>query len=215
MNRRSTTVLSRRDLDERYGPAMRDVKRYVSSARDSSSTSKDVANIATDAVGVGVGAAAIGALAGRMGTTEISGVPIGLAAGVAGHVASYFAPSWLSGHLHNVSNGAIAGWLTLWGAGQGTRMRQAAGEPIGPIVAGVPAQHAMGGYPPPMPPPGYAGMGQQPPYMPPPPQMGAAPPPAWYQRGADPRGEAQAQFVEAPLTEAELQAIAMNQRTGV
>lgn len=132
--------MSRRDADGLYA-AMRDSNRYIKSARDSSSSSskKSAMSIGKEALEVGAGALGVGWLAGRLGTTSIgnTGIPLGLTAAVAGHALAYFNVfGKFSDDIHNVSNGALAGWLAMWGAGQGTNSRQKAGLPIGPIVSG-------------------------------------------------------------------------------
>lgn len=132
-------AMSRRDVDSLYG-SMRDAHHYIESRRDSSGGKKSVTSKVLGALEVGAGAAGVGLLAGRMQTTSIgnTGIPFGLALGFAGHAAAFFD---LAGkydeHVHNLANGAIAGWLAMWGAGQGMKMREKAGLPLGPITAGT------------------------------------------------------------------------------
>lgn len=94
----------------------------------------------------GVGALLTGWIAGRFGTTGIAstGIPLGLAVGGAGLVASYLKllPTGLNEHVQNVSVGAVTAYLAFWGAGQGGQSRAASGAQQGAIVAGVPAMQA-------------------------------------------------------------------------
>jgi hypothetical protein len=135
--------MSRRDVDSLYD-SMRDAHSYIQSARDGGGgSSKGIVNKVVQALEVGAGAAGVGILAGRLQTTSVgnSGVPLGLVLGFAGHAAAFFD---LTGkyeeHVTNVANGAFAGWLAMWGAGQGLQMRQKAGLNIGPITAGTAEQ---------------------------------------------------------------------------
>lgn len=138
--------MSRRDVDSLYD-SMRDAHSYIQSRRDGASGEKGVTNQIVQALEVGAGAAGVGVLAGRLQTTSIgdSGVPLGLALGFAGHLASFFDIfGQYSGHVQNLSNGAIAGWMAMWGAGEGKKLREKAGLATGPIIAGAlpPAQSA-------------------------------------------------------------------------
>jgi hypothetical protein len=132
-------TMSRRDI-ERLHDSMRDSHAYIQSARDGGGSSgKSTTGKVLETLEVGAGAVGVGVLAGRLQTTSIgsTGVPLGLALGFAGHAAAFFDLAGKYGeHLHNVSNGAIAGWLAMWGAGQGMQMRQKANLPLGPITAG-------------------------------------------------------------------------------
>lgn len=85
---------------------------------------------------------ATGWVAGRLGTAGIgsTGIPAGLAVGAVGHALalSGFVPKTWTPHLQSLSNGAIAGWGALWGAGQGGQSAVAAGRPVDqPITAGT------------------------------------------------------------------------------
>lgn len=134
-------AMTRRDVQDLYS-SMRDAQSYIHSRRDSGGMKKDMPKALFRTAKVGAGSALVGYLAGRMGTASVgpgAGVPLGLVAGFGGHLLSFFdiLPSWLSPHVADVSDGAIAGWTTMWGAGQGTSARQAAGKPVGPIAAGL------------------------------------------------------------------------------
>jgi len=138
-HRSGLMAMSRRDVDSLYD-SMRDAHSYIQSRRDGDGgAKKSVTNKVIQALEVGAGAVGVGLLAGRLQTTSIgsSGVPLGLALGFAGHAAAFFdLAGKYDDHLVNLSNGAIAGWLTMWGAGQGMQMRQKANLPLGPITAG-------------------------------------------------------------------------------
>lgn len=93
---------------------------------------------------VGVSALGFGYLYGRTQHWNVPGtaIPMGLAAGVVGHLANLFLlppGSKIAPHLANVSNGAIGSWAAMVGAGYGTDARQKAGEPVGAITAGTAA----------------------------------------------------------------------------
>jgi hypothetical protein len=139
MQRPRSGGLSRRDVDALY-PSMRDAHDYMRSRRDASRAGSPVATL-VGAAEVGAGALGLGYLYGRTQHWNIPGTPIpmGLAAGVAGHLLSLFVlgDSKWAGHVSNLSNGAIASWTTMLGAGLGTQARQAAGQPTAPITAGM------------------------------------------------------------------------------
>ena len=135
--KRTAMPLSRRDVGELYASS-RDARKFVEQRRDP--PSKSPGSLALQTLESGAGAVGVGMLAGRMGTTSIgaTGIPLGLALGAAGHAAAFFGLAGrYASHLHNLSNGAIDGWLALWGAGRGAQMRLQAGEPAAPIVAGA------------------------------------------------------------------------------
>lgn len=179
-------AITRRDVEDLYS-RMRDSHEFIESRRDAGM--KEKTSRAIQSVETAAGAAGVGVLAGRLGTTSIgnTAIPLGLALGFAGHAAAFFGLTGVATpHVQSLADGAIAGWIALWGAGQGTQMRQKAGLPIGPITAGVSSTGCVGCGPS-MPPsmPGYA-----------PRMMG----PGGFRPGA------------RPLTEAELQAMSQNYR---
>ena len=132
-------MITRRDVDDLQA-SMRDAQRYLAAERDPARSRGEVLSRVVRTAEVGAGAAGVGLLAGRLGTTQIgnTGIPLGLAVGAVGHTLAFFG---LAGrfdeHVHNVSDGALAGWATMWGAGQGRLMRERAGLPTGPITAGM------------------------------------------------------------------------------
>lgn len=147
---------SSRDIEGLY-PSMRDAYHHLESRRDPQRPS--VANTGLEAIEVGAGAALVGLLAGRLGTTSIgsTGIPLGLVLSAAGHTAAYFnLAGRASDDLKRASNGAFAGWLTLWAAGQGRQMRISAGQPDVPITAGREAPPLPYAAAPQMNPPNYA-----------------------------------------------------------
>ncbi len=136
-------AVTRRDPgDARIFGAMRDAHRFLSTSRrdPSSKPSGSIAARAVTAGEVAAGAGATGLIVGRIGHWNIPGtpVPVGLALGVAGHLAHQM--GWLGKygpHAANVANGALASWATMLGAGWGAQMRAKAGQPVGPITAGT------------------------------------------------------------------------------
>lgn len=135
-------ALSRRDVDGVL-PTMRDAHRYLHQSRDASPSKSTSAVLAI--AETGAAAAATGFLAGRLGSTAIAGgIPLGLLLAGAGYASTAigWVPSAAQPHVQNLSNGALAGWLAMWGAGTGAQMRAAAGgmNAGAPIVAGEPRQ---------------------------------------------------------------------------
>jgi hypothetical protein len=120
---------------------MRDASAYLASRRDPGGA---IAGRATAAIGVAAGAGLTGYLVGRTNHWNIAGTPLpwGLTIGVGLHALDIFGLAGGMGeHVANMANGAIASWATMMGAGYGQQSRQAAGQPAGPIVAGLPAHH--------------------------------------------------------------------------
>lgn len=148
-----TGGLTRRDVDALYKP-LRDTHEFLSASRDPSPM-KDVGHTALAAGEVAAGALGFGYLYGRTQHWNIPGtpIPIGLAAGVAGHLLNMFVlgKSRWSPHVANLSNGAIGSWTTMWGAALGTQGRQKAGLATAPITAGLmgcsSCAHATGAHP--------------------------------------------------------------------
>jgi hypothetical protein len=138
--------LTRRDTDSIYG-TMHDAQRMLSRDPETSSgeTHPLFATGETFLAAVGVGA-----LSARLGTANIPGTSIPLApvVGIVGHVAAVFhreigIPKKAVEHMHNVSNGLIAGWGALWGMGIGAGMRERAGlAPTDVRVGGLPGMPA-------------------------------------------------------------------------
>jgi hypothetical protein len=138
MSRTPVYSLTRRDVDGLYAP-LKTQHDYLASQRDPEPKRNTQSHLIQSGE-VAAGAAALGLLAGRLGNANIgqTGIPIGLALGAFGHAVAFFGFAGRYGeHVHNVSDGALAGWLTLWGAGQGTQMRLNAGGPAGPTTSGV------------------------------------------------------------------------------
>lgn len=150
-------ALTRRDIEDLY-PSLRDAHQFIETQRSPEKTmvnDKEKENQFIKGLATFAGAAGVGFLAGRTGSANIgtTKVPLGLVLGAAGYGLAYFnLTGQFSKHVVNLSNGAFAGWGTLWAAGEGTRMREKAGGPAGPIVAGYdykrPAE--MPAYQPPM-----------------------------------------------------------------
>lgn len=182
-------ALSGRDQNDLFG-SLRDQQQYLMARRDAAKDKKSVTHRLVDTLEVGAGAAGIGVLSGYLGTTSFgqSGIPIGLALGAAGHVVSVLGilPEGYGRHISNVSDGFIAGWLAMWGAGQGSQMRANKSGDTAPIVSG----HNGRQYP-------QLSAAPQPQYS----QMGG---PAYSQMGASIPGHAR-----SPLSEAEIHAISL------
>lgn len=133
-------AMTRRDVEDLY-PSMRDAHTYIESRRDPDK--KSMSSKLIQSLEVGAGAAGVGVLAGRLGTTSVgsTGIPLGLAIGAGAHALAFFGLAGrYDNHVHNFADGALAAWLTMWGAGQGQQMRAKAGEPTGPITAGLDPQ---------------------------------------------------------------------------
>ena len=138
--------LTRRDTDSIYG-TMHDAQRMLARDPDTSvgRTHRLFATGETFLAAVGVGA-----LSARFGTANIPGtsIPFAPVVGIAGHVAAVFhreigIPDKAVEHMHNVSNGLIAGWGALWGMGVGAGMREKAGlAPTDVRVGGLPGMPA-------------------------------------------------------------------------
>lgn len=128
--------ITRRDLDDAYA-SMRDAHSYISRYREGG---ERVTGQLVQTLEVGAGALAVGVASGRYGALQIAGsapIPLDLAGGIAGHALAFFGLAGkYSEHLHNFSDGVLAGYLTKWGIGFGTEMRRKAGLPPAMTVAG-------------------------------------------------------------------------------
>lgn len=132
--------LTRRDVDDLRSTSLRDSYRYIQARRDQGPRMGHLDRVKSG-LEVGAGAALVGILTGRLGTSMIPGTPIpmGLAAYALGTAAAVFAPvGRFSDDIQNVANGALAGFVTAWGVGLGTKMREKSGAPVGPVTSGSP-----------------------------------------------------------------------------
>lgn len=102
---------------------------------------------------VGGMALATGVMQGKTGGVEIMGVPAELGAGLALNLLGYFnAAGKHSGHLNNLGDGALAGYLATVGRGIGVAWKnkqlgtgtQASGEGLSPGEVADIARQAMG-----------------------------------------------------------------------
>lgn len=129
--------LTRRDLDSAYG-SMRDAHSYIQRHRD---TGETVTGQVVRTAMTSAGALAVGLASGRYGALHLSGstIPLDLAGGVLGHLAGFFGLAGrYSDHLHDFSNGVLAGWLTKWAIGYGTEMRRQKGlPPVMTVISGL------------------------------------------------------------------------------
>lgn len=148
--------ISRRDVDELY-PRMRDAHAYLTSARDpkrghghaghAEQSASPMNKIVRPLLGVGAGAALTGLLTGRLNHWNFPGtpLPIGLTFALAGQAINYFDLAGpFSQDLGNAGLGAFASWLTMLSTGWGQQLRDRAGQPLGPIMAGVGSAPAIG-----------------------------------------------------------------------
>jgi len=128
-----------RDVERLYAP-MRDAHRFLE-ARDPPPKRSTTDNLLAG-FEVAAGAAAVGFLAGWTGGPDIlgTGIPLGLSLGLLGHALTLLdvVPAGLEDHVHNVSNGAIAGWAAIWALGEGA---VAARDAQRGAAAGLPPQH--------------------------------------------------------------------------
>lgn len=118
--------ISRRDIDRAYDYANRGLSR----ARDPDPRGEDsVLKKMLNTAEVIAGAAAVGVASGRFGplTIQNTQVPLDLVGGVSGHLIAFWVGSGLGDHLHNFSNGVLAGYFTKLGVGVGTTLRMKAG----------------------------------------------------------------------------------------
>ena len=136
MARARTFGMSRRDVQSLYG-SLRDQDEFLESRRGRDPQGpirqRTVTEKVVETVEIAGTAAVIGVIAGRAGTPNFGStpIPVGLTVGLAAHVANMFdvvPASWVP-HVHNIANGAIAGWAAVWGAGQGAAMALRAGQP--------------------------------------------------------------------------------------
>jgi hypothetical protein len=128
--------ITRRDLDEAY-TSMRDAHSYIQRYRQGG---ERVTGQLVQTLEVGAGALAVGVASGRFGALNIAGspIPLDLAGGILGHALGFFGLAGKYGeHLHNFSDGVLAGYLTKWGIGFGTELRRKAGQPPVMTVAGT------------------------------------------------------------------------------
>lgn len=128
--------ITRRDIDEAYA-SMRDAHSYIQRYKGQGETA--VGQL-TQTLGVSAGALGVGILSGRFGALHIAGskIPLDLAGGIIGHGLAFFGLAGKYGeHLHNFSDGVMAGWITKWGVGLGAKMAVDAGKAPPPVTAGV------------------------------------------------------------------------------
>lgn len=129
--------MTRRDVADLYS-SMRD-QRTVLRSHTSGGKKESPLEIILRTAKVGFGSGLVGYIAGATGSAGIGGsaIPLGLTAAVVGHGLAMFDLVPGGKHIHDLSDGFFAGWTAIWGAGQGTLMRQKSGAPVGPIAAGL------------------------------------------------------------------------------
>jgi hypothetical protein len=128
--------ITRRDIEDAHRYA-RDAVGRVGASRGPGAVMGRVtrtAEVAAGAVGVGIAS-------GYFGPLNIAGspVPLDLAAGVATHLLAFAGifGDGVGGHLHNLADGMVAGYMTKFGVGYGKSLAQKAGRPISPVFSGV------------------------------------------------------------------------------
>ena len=136
-----SAALSHRDVEQLYG-SMKDARDHIAGMKSGSKLGGKAGEL-IEALEIGGGALATGLAAGYLGTANIPGtsIPAGLVAGAAGHALAIFGnlSDEVAEHVVALSNGAIAGYLALWGLGQGQQMAEAAGQPTGTVgINGAP-----------------------------------------------------------------------------
>ena len=133
--------ISRRDLDDLY-PRMRDAHDYLSRRDPARGDDKSsiVNHVVRPMAAAAVGAAATGLLTGRLNHWNFPNtpLPIGLTLAVAGQAIDYFGIAGPFGKdFSNAGLGAFASWINMLSTGWGQQLRARAGEPLGPITAGI------------------------------------------------------------------------------
>lgn len=128
-------TITRRDLDDAYS-SMRDAHSYIQKYK---AGGEQVTGQLVQTLEVSAGALAVGVASGRFGALQIQGtpVPLDLAGGILGHALGFFGLAGkYSEHLHNFSDGVLAGYIAKWGIGFGTEMRRKANLPPVTTVSG-------------------------------------------------------------------------------
>ena len=133
--------ISRRDVDELY-PRMRDAHDLLSRRDEPKRGDRRtlVNNVLRPLAGAAAGAVATGLLTGRLNHWNFPGtpIPIGPTLALAGGVIDYFNLAGpFSSDFGAAGVGAFASWVNILSTGWGQQLRERAGEPLGPITAGI------------------------------------------------------------------------------
>jgi hypothetical protein len=136
--------ITRRDIDAAYKYANDGLSR----ARDPDARGASrVLGKMLETGEVIAGAAAVGVASGRFGPLNINNtqVPLDLVGGVSGHLIAFWLGSGVGDHLHNFSNGVLAGYFTKLGVGLGTTLRMKAGMTPFTVFTGDKDKEGHGG----------------------------------------------------------------------
>lgn len=120
-----TFKISRRDVDAAYSYA----NRHMGRLRDPDKSEKSVLGRLLQTGEVIAGAAAVGVASGRFGPLNLpnTAVPLDAVGGVGGHLLAFWLDGPASSHIHNLSNGVLAGYFAKVGVGWGAKLRTKAG----------------------------------------------------------------------------------------
>ena len=129
--REAIMALTRRDADSIAREAVRDTDSFLAKRRAKCETP---INPILAAIEVGGAAWLSGYLAQRWRGWRGSGalLPVGIVAGLLGHVAAYYDVFGGANHIRNISNGAIGGAVGIWAAGIGSLANENVHTPNAP-----------------------------------------------------------------------------------
>lgn len=119
-------TLTRRDVEDAFAN-LRDSQRRLSGRGET------ITGHVVQSVEVAAGALANGVVSGRFGNVYLGKdqvqVPVDLLVGLGGHALAFFGfAGKYDEHLHNFSDGFLAGYLTKVGAGLGAKLAMKAGK---------------------------------------------------------------------------------------
>jgi len=109
---------------QQVADALGKAQRLVARARNITEKSEETIGQVIQSAEINGTAFAAGVVKGRFGAIEVVGVPADLGAAVAGHALAFFGGGKYKEHIHNVSDGVLASYMTALGAGIGARMAQ-------------------------------------------------------------------------------------------
>jgi len=119
--------ITRRDIQAAHDYASRSLSRARDPERGSAG---QVLDKLLETGEVLAGAAAVGVASGRFGPLNIANtpIPLDLVGGIGGHLLGFWIGGKTSDHIHNFSNGVLAGYVTKLGVGVGNTLRAKAGQ---------------------------------------------------------------------------------------
>lgn len=106
-------------------------QRAMARARNITEKSEETIGQVIQSAEIQASAFTAGVVKGRFGSIEIVGVPADLGAAVGGHVLAFFGGGKYKEHIHNLSDGVLASYMTALGAGIGARMAVEAARAAG------------------------------------------------------------------------------------